>query len=117
VIDLSLGKGCTGSDADGAVGGSLAGEHFAGLVANLGDFKGGVKAEGDQLHGIRRGKVDLGFGGEVVGGGFNFGVDHIAGNLELGALDVLLGGELLGGKRRSPGQNDGEEAGQWCAPS
>ena len=47
VVGLAVGEGRGGSDANGAVGGALAGEKFAGVVGDLGDLEGGMKAKAD----------------------------------------------------------------------
>ena len=46
---LALGEGRGWGDADGAVGGALAGEELAGLVGDFGDLERGMKAEVDHL--------------------------------------------------------------------
>ena len=66
---------------------------LAGFVGDLGDFERGMKAEVDHVEIGGRGEADHGGGGEVVRGGIEFGVDHVAGDVEGRALTLCGGGE------------------------
>jgi hypothetical protein len=97
---LAGNEGRAGGNADGAVGGALAFEQFAGIVGDFGDFERGMKAEVDHVEVGGRGKGDLGGGREVVRSGIELGVNDVAGDVERGA------GDLRGG-----GKGDGREGG------
>ncbi len=60
VVGLAGDEGRGGRDADGAVGGALAGEQLAGVVGDFGDFERGMEAEADHLGVFGRGEGDGG---------------------------------------------------------
>ena len=79
-------EGRGGGDANGAVGGALALEQLAAFIGDLGDLERGMKAEVDHVEIGGRGEADLGGGREVVRRGIQFGVNHIAGDIQCRAL-------------------------------
>ncbi len=81
-------EGRRGGDANGAVGGALAFEQLAAFIGDLGDFERGMKAEVDHVEIGGRGEADHGGGREVVGRGIEFGVNHIAGDVQRRALPL-----------------------------
>ena len=109
VDGLAVDEGRVCGDADGAVGGALALEEFAGVVGDFGDFERGMEAEGDDVEVGGRGEGDLRGGGEVVRGGVELGVNDVAGDVEGGAGD-------LGGGREGGGCGEGHgETGEYSA--
>ena len=100
VVDRSFHKGRQRRNADGAVGGALAGEQLAGFVGDFGDLERGMEAEADQLKGLRCSEGDGGRSGNVVGGRVQFGVDHVAGDVKRGTLRPLC--------MRRPGANQAD---------
>ena len=102
-------EGRGGGDANGAVGGALALEQLAAFIGDLGDLERGMKAEVDHIEISGSGKADHGGGGEVVGRGIEFGVNHIAGDVQRRAL--ALRGR---GKDREGGAGEHENKFQWA---
>ena len=54
-------------------------------------FERGMETEADHLGVFGRGEGDGRFGGEVMRGGVDFGVDDVAGDVERGAFRALCG--------------------------
>jgi hypothetical protein len=93
----------------GGVGGdSLGVKSSAGGVGELGDVEAVVELEDGLGEVLERGEGDVGGGGKVVGGGIDFGVDDVAGDVELRADGCGECGEGQGAEGEDCG---GEDAG------
>ena len=86
-FDLALGKRRSRAHADGSVRRPLAGEHFAPFVGR--SWSPSAPDESRRLTSSRFSgavKVTTALAAQVVRGGFDLGVDHVAGDVQRGAL-------------------------------
>ena len=111
---LAGNQGRVGSDADRAVGGAFAIEQLAAFIVILSDLERGVKAKGDHVEIGGGREADNSRGREVVRRGIQFGVNHIAGNVEGGALSLRGGGK---GCENQAGEGQEREFGWAEQPS
>ena len=82
----AFGDGRGGGDADGGVGGdALGGEGLALAVGDFGDLQAVVEAEDEDGEVVEGREADGDGGGEAVGGGVDFGVDDVVGDVDLRA--------------------------------
>ena len=79
---VAFDEGRGGGDADGSVGGAVAGEQLACFVGDFGELERWVKTEVDDIGILRRGESDDCGGLDVVSGWVELGVNHVALNGE-----------------------------------